>query len=135
MKQIKMFSAKSTGSLEDKVNEFLSEISESNIVDIKISEVGGWFTATVVYLSENKAERSKDSAEYHNYQLEWCKQHDVTLEDIVAKAINNYAICEEAESTRDDIVQEVMEMIEETGFNGECYICFNEWKDNEGAER
>lgn len=129
MKQIKLFCNAYLGDLENNVNEFLLKNPSKNVIDIKLTDSNSYFTAMVSYEIDNHVE------DYHKYQLEWCKQHDVTLEDIVAKAINNYAICEEAESTRDDIVQEVMEMIEDTGFNGECYVCFNEWKDNEGAER
>lgn len=124
MKQIKLFSNACLGDLENNVNEFLLKTPSKNVIDIKLNDSNGYFTAMVSYEIDNPVE------DYHKYQLEWCKQHDITLEDIVAKAINCYTICEETNSTVEDIVDEVMEMIEEIGFNGECYACFNEWKDN-----
>ena len=62
---------------------------------------------------------------YEKYKFRWLFDHGYTLEDVLKSA---YEIMTEEDIDTEDVL---VESFEEFGLNGEIYVCFDEFVDNE----
>lgn len=64
--------------------------------------------------------------EYEKYQLQWLIDHEHSLEDFV-RELNWYA----KQGTEDNLLPVFSDWQREYGFNGEIFVCEEEFYDNE----
>lgn len=66
---------------------------------------------------------------YERYQLDWLRNHNFSIKDLLQ-------VIEETPFSREvNIVEDKLSAFEEVGFNGELYVCFNEFLDNEFQDK
>ncbi len=65
---------------------------------------------------------------YEAYKIDWKRSHEITAE-IELKYIKDYYEGFEEEDQDEDYSFE--EYLEEVGYGGECYVCYDEFLDNE----
>lgn len=66
---------------------------------------------------------------YERYQLDWLKNHNFSITDLLQE-IESIPFSREV-----NIVEDKLAAFEEIGFNGELYVCFNEFLDNEFQDK
>lgn len=66
---------------------------------------------------------------YEKYQLDWLKNHNFSIKDLLQE-IETIPFSREV-----NIVEDKLAAFEEIGFNGELYVCFNEFLDNEFQDK
>lgn len=66
--------------------------------------------------------------EYEKYQLRWMIEHGYSLEDFI-RELKWYT---KHGSNNDDLLTVFTDWQREYGFNGEIYVCEEEYYDNEG---
>ena len=66
---------------------------------------------------------------YEKYQLDWLKNHNFSIKDLLQK-IEKIPFSRER-----NIVEDKLDAFEEIGFDGEIYVCFKEFLDNEFQEK
>ena len=68
--------------------------------------------------------------EYEKYRLNWMIEHGHTLPQLIRQLNRLQEECEEGTS-----VEELWEMWEEEyGFDGELWVCYEEWAQAEGKD-
>ena len=68
--------------------------------------------------------------EYERYRLNWMIEHGHTLPQLIRQLNRLQEECEEGTS-----VEELWEMWEEEyGFDGELWVCYEEWAQAEGKD-
>ena len=66
---------------------------------------------------------------YEKYQLDWLKNHNFSIKDLLQE-IETIPFSREV-----NIVEDKLAAFEEIGFNGELYVYFNEFLDNEFQDK
>ena len=71
---------------------------------------------------------------YQLYKLDWLNSHGYTMEDIIYRVMsildeNDFDFKNFNMSGND--ARYVLDLLEEIGFNGEIYVCFDEFLNNE----
>lgn len=73
--------------------------------------------------------KSLERIAYEKYQLDWLKNHNFSIKDLLQE-IETVPFSRER-----NVVEDKLEAFEEIGFNGEIYVCFEEFLDNEFQEK
>lgn len=87
-------------------------------------------TATAVQLPNMHGHIRIVDAEtlYNNYQLEWMIGHGYSIKNLINCLDTEIKYCEDPHDTLADLF---IDWQLETGFNGELWVCYDEWVDNE----
>ena len=75
---------------------------------------------------------------YQLYKLDWLNSHGYTMEDIIYRVMsildeNDFDFKNFNMSGND--ARYVLDLLEEIGFNGEIYVCYDEFIDNEYQDK
>ena len=75
---------------------------------------------------------------YQLYKFDWLASHGYTMEDVIYKVISILDECDfdfKNFNLSGNDAKYVLDLLEETGFNGEIYACYSEFLNNEFQDK